>query len=404
MSDFSAALRAAVHQHAPTSLMGLQQRLFSFWFNSFIYNQIWEDPRVDLQALQLTAESRVLTIASGGCNVLNYLTASPAHITALDLNPYHLSLTRLKLVAIKHLPDHATFYDFFGYANKSENVQHYHNYIQPHLEEDLDAFWQGYTLLGQKRIHLFRDGLYRHTRFGYFMRFLHWLGRQTGHYPAKLLKASSQYEQQAIFRTHIAPFFDNRLVKWLGQLPMSVFSLGIPPQQYQAMQAQGNLIKQYRQRVERLACQFSIQDNYFAWQAFKHEYDHAKRQAIPAYLRADNYDLIRSQVGKVDAHLGSMLDFLHEQPANSYDRFVFLDAQDWMSDAVLTQLWSEVARVGKPGTRVIFRTAAAKSPLEEALPADLLKQFVYEAEASRQLFQQDRSAIYGGFHLYRKVA
>ena len=64
MSDFSAALRAAVHQHAPTSLMGLQQRLFSFWFNSFIYNQIWEDPRVDLQALQLTAESRVLTIAS----------------------------------------------------------------------------------------------------------------------------------------------------------------------------------------------------------------------------------------------------------------------------------------------------------------------------------------------------
>ena len=184
---------------------------------------------------------------------------------------------------------------------------------------------------------------------------------------------------------------------------MSVFSLGIPPQQYKAMQAQGNLIGQYCERVERLACQFPIQDNYFAWQGFSHSYDHSKRQAVPAYLKAQNYDTIRQQLGKVDTHLGSMIEFLKQQPAHSYDRFVFLDAQDWMTDAVLTELWTEVARVGKPGTRIIFRTAAAESPLETALPSALRAQFIYEAETSQQLFQQDRSAIYGGFHLYRKA-
>ena len=54
--------------------------MFTFWFNSFVYNQIWEDPRVDLKALALTPESRMLTISSGGCNVLNYLIHKPEHI------------------------------------------------------------------------------------------------------------------------------------------------------------------------------------------------------------------------------------------------------------------------------------------------------------------------------------
>lgn len=50
---------------------GLMQRLFAFWFDAFVYNQIWEDPRVDLEALELGTDSRVLTISSGGCNALN---------------------------------------------------------------------------------------------------------------------------------------------------------------------------------------------------------------------------------------------------------------------------------------------------------------------------------------------
>ncbi|MFN3785599.1 MAG: DUF3419 family protein, partial [Thiothrix sp.] len=313
------------------------------------------------------------------------------------------SLTRLKLAAMKHLPDHASFYDFFGHADRARNIELYNKYIQPHLEENLARFWQGRNILGQKRIHMFRDGLYRHTRFGYFMRFLHWLARQTHYQPQRILTVSNLQAQKAIFDAEIAPFFDNRLVKFLGKLPMSVFSLGIPPQQYKAMKAQGNLLEQYRERVERIACQFPIQTNYFAWQGFSHSYDHAQRQALPDYLKAEHYEMIKGQLGKVDTRLGSMIDFLEQQAPHSYDRFVFLDAQDWMTDAVLTRLWIQVARVGKPGTRIIFRTAAAASPLETALPAELRNQFVYEQELSAHLFQQDRSAIYGGFHLYRRV-
>jgi len=107
-------LEGAVHHNHPLSRKGMSERLFTFWFNSFVYNQIWEDPRVDLKALALTPESRMLTISSGGCNVLNYLIHKPEHIQAVDLNRSHLSVLKLKLAAIEHLPSYEDFFLFFG--------------------------------------------------------------------------------------------------------------------------------------------------------------------------------------------------------------------------------------------------------------------------------------------------
>ena len=87
--------------------------MFTMWFKGFVYNQIWEDPRVDAEALGIGPESQLLTISSGGCNVLNYLIHRPKRIVAVDLNANHMALTRLKLAAIKHLPDYDSFYKFF---------------------------------------------------------------------------------------------------------------------------------------------------------------------------------------------------------------------------------------------------------------------------------------------------
>jgi S-adenosylmethionine-diacylglycerol 3-amino-3-carboxypropyl transferase len=49
---------------------------------------------------------------------------------------------------------------------------------------------------------------------------------------------------------------------------------------------------------------------------------------------------------------------------------------------------------------VIFRTAAEPSLLPGRLDPDLLGRWRYEEALSRELTDRDRSAIYGGFHLY----
>lgn len=96
----------------------------------------------------------------------------------------------------------------------------------------------------------------------------------------------------------------------------------------------------------------------------------------------------------------SYTDQLRALPAQHLDRYVLLDAQDWMTDSVLTELWTEITRTARPGARVIFRTAGEESVLPGRIPDAILGQWTYEAEASKVWAARDRSAIYGGFHLY----
>ena len=98
------------------------ERMFTFAFSKLVYPQIWEDPVVDMKALEIGSGHEVIAIASGGCNVLSYLTADPSGVTAVDLNGAHIALGKLKICALQNLPDYATFFRFFGRADARANI------------------------------------------------------------------------------------------------------------------------------------------------------------------------------------------------------------------------------------------------------------------------------------------
>jgi S-adenosylmethionine-diacylglycerol 3-amino-3-carboxypropyl transferase len=95
-----------------------------------------------------------------------------------------------------------------------------------------------------------------------------------------------------------------------------------------------------------------------------------------------------------------MTQFLSRSPVRSVNGFVLLDAQDWMSDQQLADLWREINRSAAPGARVIFRTAADERLLPGRIPNEILDAWTYHEAQSRALNARDRSSIYGGFHLY----
>ena len=398
----TAILREAVESSPLASSQGILERLFSVWFARLVYNQIWEDPAVDLEALQLEPQSRVVTIASGGCNLLNYLLADPAEIVAVDLNPAHLALARLKVVAAIRAPDHDSFFRFFGEADDAANRGFYDRELRPHLDAASRRYWETRGLLGRRRIDYFARDLYRYGLLGRFIGFVHILAQALGQHPRVLLKAKSLEEQQHLFDQTIGPLFDSRVVRWLSSLPVMFYHLGIPPAQFEALKADanGDMVAGLKERVRRLACDFPIGENYFAWQAFGRSYDQKDRRAVPDYLRAENFATLQDRAGRISTRLSSMTDFLAGEPAASVDRVVLLDAQDWMTPAQLEALWRQIGRTARPGARVIFRTAGAESPLEKALPAGVLAPWRYEEALGKALFARDRSAIYGGFHVY----
>jgi S-adenosylmethionine-diacylglycerol 3-amino-3-carboxypropyl transferase len=395
-------LKQAVYQSPAVSRKGALERLFAIWFHRLVYNQIWEDPVVDLAALRLEPSSRLLTIASGGCNVLNYLLADPAEIVAVDLNPAHLALTRLKLAAVQHLPDHESFYRLFGTGADPDAWTIYRRYLRPHLDDETRGLWEGRSPFGTRRLGYFSNGLYRHGVQGRFIGMLHVAARLLGGDPARMLTATSLEEQAALFERWVAPIFETRAVKALCRLPATLYSLGIPPAQFAALSndAQGDIAKLCLERLRRLACEFPIEENYFAWQAFGRRYGLQARGPVPDYLRPECFRTLGRRVPRVTTRLASIGDFLNAEPAASLDRYVLLDAQDWMSPDRLGELWRAITRTARPGALVIFRTAAQGSPLEAALPPELLAGWHAECELAATLFRRDRSAIYGGFHIY----
>jgi S-adenosylmethionine-diacylglycerol 3-amino-3-carboxypropyl transferase len=397
------AVRGAVHRHEHLTKEGLLERAFTFAFRGLVYAQIWEDPAVDMEALAITPDCHVVTIASGGCNVLSYLTADPAKITAVDLNTAHIALNKLKLAAAAHLPDHASFHRFFGQANRPENVEVYRTALRQHLDDATRRYWEGRDLAGRRRITGFAGGFYKRGLLGGFIGAAHLLAKLYRIDPRELLDAKTPEEQRAIFESRLAPVFDKKFVRWLIDQPASLFGLGIPPAQYEALAGDDprGIGAVLRHRLEKLACDFDLSDNYFAWQAFGRGYGEGPAAPLPPYLQAANHDIVRARAPRVEVRHQNFVDYLESMPAGSLDRYVLLDAQDWMTDAQLTRLWREITRTAKPNARVLFRTAAAPTLLPGRVPDAILDRWDYAAAQSLDYTARDRSAIYGGVHLYR---
>ena len=399
--DISRQLGAAVHQNSALSTTGLLERLFSRLFEGLVYPQIWEDPVVDMAALAIRPGEHVFCIASGGCNMMSYLTARPGSVTAVDLSPAHVALGRLKLTAARHLTQ-AEFFDFFGRADRAANVDIYDRRLAPHLDASTRAYWEG-RVLGRRRISMFARGFYRFGLLGRFIGVIHAVSRIAGLDYAPLLAARTLDEQKAFHDSRIAPLLDSRLVRWLARRRAALFGLGIPPEQYDKLAADGggDVLPVLKERIRKLACDFPVGENYFAWQAFGRRYEPGTPRSLPPYLQAENFGAVAEAAARVTVLNRSMTDLLAECDAASLDCWVLLDAQDWMTDDQLNALWQQITRCARPGARVIFRTGGARDILPGRVLPAMLDRWQYQAEASAEGFANDRSAIYGGFHLYR---
>ena len=446
-------IRKAVRQSERTKKQSILDQLFAQLFSGLVYSQIWEDPIVDMDAMELDETHHVVTIASGGCNVMNYLMAKPAKITAVDLNRAHVALTRTKLCAAQNFPDHKTFFDFFAVPNNNNNQNSYDQYLNPNLDETAKSYWQGRDKTMRRRSRYFTDNIYHRGLLGNFIGLSHFLAKAYGIKFDELLNAKSIEEQTEFFEKKLSPLLDKKLITWLTSHPASLYGLGIPPAQYTELAkcADGDMAEVLRQRLRKLCCDYDINQNYFAWQAFGRQYGaqdnavndnavsggklehnnadasgHLKQEnadvaavasgqlkpqvknqhlkhkngGLPPYLQDQNFESVKNYAKNVTVSQVSITDKLNSMEPGTVDRVVLLDAQDWMDEGMLNDLWDAITRAAAPGAKVIFRTAGIESILPGRVKDSTLSKWAYQEEASKEYTKKDRSAIYGGFHLY----
>ncbi len=375
-------------------------RLFAFWFRRLVYTQIWEDPVADLAALQLPLGSTIVTISSGGCNALSYLTARPAQVYAVDLNEAHLSLLKLKLAGIRALSGYADFWQFFGEAASPANAGLYRERLRPLLDAEARAYWDKRNIVGRPRHAFFTDGFYRHGMLGRFIGLAHLLAKVAGIDLSALLNGEPDSRQRIEALNRLDRMFHSPLARLVTGTPALLFSLGIPPQQRALLGGDAPLNEVLHQRLLRLINGHPNETNYFAWQALHRAYPGPGDRCLPPYLQACQFERMRNGAGLIIPVHANLRRFLESLPAREVDAVILLDSQDWMAPEEICALWNAIDRTGSDNVRVIFRTAGVESPLESAELASLRQIWHRDEERSAVGFAQDRSGIYGGFHCY----
>src|ERR1700720_2135112 len=339
-------------------------RLFAFWFRRLVYPQIWEDPEADLAALQLPLGSTIVTISSGGCNALSYLTAQPAQVYAVDLNEAHLSLLKLKLAGIRALSGYAQFWQFFGEGASPSNSDLYRDRLRPMLDAEARAYWDKRNIIGRPRHAYFTDGFYRHGMLGRFIGLAHLLAKFARIDLEALLtgKTDAPERIEALDRLH--RLFHSPLARLITGPPALLFSLGIPPQQRALLGAGAPLNEVLHERLLRLINGHPNETNYFAWQALHRSYPGPGDRCLPPYLQRSQFARMRNDAGLIIPVHANLRQFLEGLPAREVDAVVLLDSQDWMATDEIRALWNAIDRAGSDNVHVIFRTAGEGSPIE----------------------------------------
>jgi S-adenosylmethionine-diacylglycerol 3-amino-3-carboxypropyl transferase len=361
---------------------------------NLIYNQCWEDPTVDKQALNITANDRIVMITSAGCNALDYLLSPPQRIDCVDLNPHQTALLEIKLAAIRNLP-YGDFFAMFGEGRISGHREIYARKLRPLLSAASRRIWD-------KRIYYFDPngaGLYFHGTSGLFARFLNWhIDRQSGLRTDlnRLQSMESLEQQREFYRTRIAARLWSPGLRWILRRQFTMSLLGVPAEQVQEIQNSGtaDLSSFIQQRVDRVFTEVPIANNYF-WRVYIN--GRYTSECCPNYLRPENFELLRAHCSRIHPHTMSMADYLRFSDAK-FSVYVLLDHMDWLatSEASLRQEWRAILDTARPGARIIYRSGGASF---DHIPTFAMSRIEFQQQVTSALHGRDRVGTYGSFYL-----
>lgn len=131
--------------------------------------------------------------------------ASPAEIVAVDLNPAHIALLKLKLTAARHLPNHEL---------SSASVMPTSGRIPlatiascATIFRRCCTYWEKRGLTGRRQISIFTRDIYRYGLLGRFIGIMHLLARAYGKNPPHMLTAQGLDEQRRLFEENLVNVF-----------------------------------------------------------------------------------------------------------------------------------------------------------------------------------------------------
>jgi S-adenosylmethionine-diacylglycerol 3-amino-3-carboxypropyl transferase len=315
-----------------------------------MYAMNWEDPRLELEALDISAEDRVLAVAGGGCTALSLLARGPRSLDAVDLSRPQLRLVALKHAAVLALEAPAAF---LGGDPLSKDARLDQLAALPLSDEDR-AFWSG-------RRALLAAGVILGGRAERFIAILRRLVRSVVHPRRRVEALFSQptlEEQRRFYREK----WNTRRWRFLFRLlHKRLIDRALDPAFYRFVDP-GNLGEQLRTRAERCLTEQLARDNYFISAMLLGRYL-PDGDGRPPYLQAEGIAGVRRHRDRLLLHHAELGAFLSAQPEDRFDKIYLSNVAEWLPEPQLEALCAEVVRVARPGATVTLRGLMVERPL-----------------------------------------
>jgi S-adenosylmethionine-diacylglycerol 3-amino-3-carboxypropyl transferase len=354
--------------------------------SKLVFTQNWEDPESDHAALKIKSNDSVLAITSGGCNVLGFLLFDPEVIYSIDINPAQSYLMELKIAAIKKL----SFEDFISFSGLHE-----HNYrlelferIRPLLSTEALAFWNTHRKV-------IVNGFIMNGKYEWFIRFAgKFMNLLQGRKKVQNLFIEKSIQEQEMY-------FDN---VWSTKRFHYIFKIlfnkrmlakkGLVADYFHFDDGSKSFAESFYNRSKKAFRNLPIKGNYFLALYLLGKY--RNDQEVPAYLKRENFEFIKSRIGRIKIFTDEAQGWIDSMPDESINCFALSNICELMSEKDTLRLFTAVFRTARNGARVIFRNLM----IPRDVPVELQHQIAKNEPLSHHIYDNDRSFVYGKVMAY----
>jgi len=347
------------------------------------YSMCWEDPLILSEALKVSKQDSVLSIVSGGENILSLLLKNPNKIVGVDIKKEQIYLTKLKIACIENL-EFEKFVMFIG-IKPSDNRLGIFNNIKKHLEKEEIEYWENHLdLIKAGIIHCGKLEKYL-TKFRRYCLPLIISKKRLNEF----LSLDSLDKQKEFYKR----YWNNWRFRFLFRLFFSRKGLESGrDKEYFKHSSKDKISDYYLERVKHSLTEIPIRKNFFMY--------YMLIGTIPVpfenhpYLNKNNFNKLKTLLKhkKIEFIDSDIYEFLKKSKDNSFSKFNLSDIFEAKTQEEYESLLKEIVKVSnKKGIVCYWNNLAKRS---EHSPINNLN---VDKKKSEGLYKKDLVHFYSRF-------
>ena len=343
-------------------------------FEDIRYAQLWEDADVLVAAMGQTSGGTLVSICSAGDNALAMLLLDPARLIAIDLSAAQIACLEIRAAAYRGL-DHQAFLELMG-SRPTQRRGELFDRVGATLHPAAQTFW------AVRRDAVLRHGLGGVGKFERYFRILRQYLLPLVHSRATIDEVFVPRPKEARAR-FLDQRWNNRRWRFLLKFFFSNWvmgRLGRDPAFFEHVE--GSLADHVAGRLHHAAVDLDPSLNPYLHWILKGTHG----AALPMAWRAENFDIIRSRLDRLDVRTGP-IEALVESGVRA-DGFNLSDIFEYMSPEVFEAVYGSTLAAANPGARLVYwnMMVPRRVPAQHAIKVRRLDAEIAQGKAADKAF------------------